>query len=358
MPALNFRRKRKRIPYFRPVFHLKLIALAILLGVLAAGLEALFTKKEKPVVYPSDQESRPHGSIQGVTTGGSQSKADASPPSSEPKDAAFVDRKAEIPRLGDTAAGGQQNSAELINRQSRVPAEELPEQISLSGVEDNRRVVPSEWEAWLKLFALLDAASYTEVITRAITPVSYLQLMGQPHVYRGRLVKTSGTVRRAHRVRPPKNPWGLDHYHQLWLQVDDHPADPVAVWAIDLPAEFPLGMTIEERAEVVGYFFKITTYVAADGKVRRAPLILAKTISWNQRPPIVQPDPRQALPYILSAAAGLAALATFWVWWRTKRSGHAQSEKGRPVFVYTDADEAPSPNRGHLASPASGSTCG
>jgi hypothetical protein len=77
-------------------------------------------------------------------------------------------------------------------------------------------------------------------------------------------------------------------------------------------------MNIEERVEVVGYFFKLMSYLAADGKIRRAPLILAKTVKWQPRPAVASQVRWDLLPFILGAALALTFCFLGWVYYRTR----------------------------------------
>lgn len=307
MAALQFGRLRKPVPYFRTAFHLKLILLAVALGVVVGGIEYLVSSSGEDPRFsdPISAEAIGIGTNRpGAGTGAGGTRAD---------------RPGEENTLGVASSAGQ--SPGISPGHGRTP----PARLVITGVQDNRRVVPSEWDQWLEVFRLLDESSAAALISAGAPRASYLQLMAQPESYRGRLIRTVGFVRRAHRVRPPNNPWNIEHYHQLWLQVDDHPDDPVAVWCIDLPSQFPLGMSIEERAEVVGYFFKVMTYVAGDGTLRRAPLILAKTIAWHPRPVIVHKPRWEAVPYVVVSAVVIAAFATGWIWWRTRPRRKAEA---------------------------------
>lgn len=342
MSALKFGTSRKPTPYFRPSFHLRLIGLAILLGILAAGLEIAWRRQSPQVVLlPEEQpqkelgdRARPEDSISPAPVGGTAAAREGSSTAEEPGPRPKAAAAEPFPDTFRREETSEASSLEVIARS-------LPTSIPLRGVEDNRRVVPSEWDEWLKVFAVLRAVPVREILSQQVARVSYLQLVGQPEVYRGKLIKTAGVVRRAHRTHTPKNPWGLETYHQLWLQVDDHPTDPVAVWVLDLPERFPLGMSVEERAEVVGYFFKIMPYLAADGTIRRAPLILARTVAWMPRPTLTHRPRWEALPYVFVAAGVLAAMATFWIWRRTasQKTGRARSSTP-PAFLVSFHEDA------------------
>ncbi len=314
MSPLRFGQAHKPVPYFRMAFHLRLISFAIVVGVLLASLEFLLLQpaESPPGQLPwsatqQEEVSEPSALDSRRELATAQGAPDTRPASASSSAVTF-------------APGAGSHGYQVL--ESLPPASPaaigLPRRLSLSGVEDNRRVVPSEWDEWLRVFHVLKEAPVAATTGADVPRGNYVQLMAQPQSYRGQLIKLAGFVRRAHRAQAPKNQWTIQQYHQLWLQVDDHRTDPVAVWCLDLPPNFPLGMEIEERAEVIGYFFKVMTYVAGDGTLRRAPLVLAKTVLWQQRPVVIHKPRWEAVPYVVLSAVIIAVLATMWIWWRTR----------------------------------------
>jgi hypothetical protein len=198
----------------------------------------------------------------------------------------------------------------------------------LEGIRDNKPLGPSEWDAWLHLLQLL-ATSDEAALRRASTgQVNFIQLLDQPEEYRGELVTTGGTIRRACRAKVPENEHGLDDYYQTWLFPADYPTDPIVVYCLHLPEGFPTGLEIEEQAEVTGFYFKVSVYQAADGTVRRAPLLLARTLHWRQKleaADTAPPSPVLLLPLIVGSAA-FALLVVGYVYYRTRRGGPSEVE--------------------------------
>lgn len=198
----------------------------------------------------------------------------------------------------------------------------------LKSVRDNRLLGPSEWAAWMHLFHVLEQTDEPTLERASSGRVSFVQLFEQSSAYRGELVTTAGTIRRAHPAKTPKNEHGLTDYYQAWLQPVDHPADPIAVWCLRLPKDLPTGMEIAEDVEVTGFYFKLLAYKAADGKIRRAPMLLARNVRWKKKPAVVEvprPGPIRLL-WMIAGSAAFAVLATAYVYYRTRAPAPARRE--------------------------------
>jgi hypothetical protein len=346
MAALKFGSPRPPAPYLHPTFQIRMVMLVGAAAVVLAVLQGLLTDAPFRKEWQENKGSggggianrdldtgwRPRGENEPwvtlseepvgrgleVSPTHSDRSSDHSDRSSDlsPGEAELLE-KAPLP--AQSSAGNF--PASQPPEKASVPSlakKSLPTRLVLPGIEDNRQLVPSEWPEWLRVFAHLQEVTLSELEGLDPEYVTFVQLFDQPQVYRGRLLGTVGFARRAHRVQPPRNDYGIRHYYQLWLQVDDHPSDPVALWCLELPPEFPLGMSIEERVEVVGYFFKLMSYLAGDGKIRRAPLILAKTVRWQRRPSVVPETRWDLLPLIVLAALALSVGVVTWVYFRTR----------------------------------------
>lgn len=115
-------------------------------------------------------------------------------------------------------------------------------------------------------------------------PVSRIELMGQPELYRGRLVSVSGWVRSARKkLLGPDSELGIPHYFVLWVRPVESKQGPYCVFSTELPAGFPdVGepfLDMNERVEIHGYPFKIRSYIAADSSVEPCPVIIARQLT-------------------------------------------------------------------------------
>lgn len=197
----------------------------------------------------------------------------------------------------------------------------------LAAVRDDTFFRAAEHDAWFHLLELLGEVEPGELAAASKGRVSFVQLFQQSNDYRGHVVRLRGIVRRAFPLQPPSNEYGIEQYYQLWFFPDDNPSSPVVLFCLELPDEFPTGMTLVERAEVVGFYFKRLAYEAAD-TLRTAPTVLARGVRWEPAPaadPVGPPDPGSPWGVFGAALVFSAALATY-VYWRT-RSGRMQRDR-------------------------------
>lgn len=246
----------------------------------------------------------------------------------------------EIPRDADIDTRLQRHDAEggipgtFFSPREVQPLPELSDEYFpgvnpayLESVRDDTFFRATEHDAWFHLLRLLDEADPVELAAASKGRVSFVQLFQQSSDYRGHVVRLRGTVRRAFPLQPPKNDYGIEQYYQLWLFPNDNPSSPVVLFCLNLPEGFPTGMTLVERAEVVGFYFKRLAYEAAD-TLRTAPTVLARGIQWKPAPapaPVGPPEPGSPWTVFGVALVFSAALAAY-VYWRT-RSGRVRPDR-------------------------------
>ncbi len=207
--------------------------------------------------------------------------------------------------------------------------------IDLSAIKDNARFLSKERPAWFALFAQLQARTSQQLAGAATAELTYAQLLGQPEVYRGRLVTVRGTVVREEVQQPAENDLGIETYHRLWLEPAGGGQWPLVVYVLDLPEQFPRGDKIRATILVRGFFFKNWSYPWQEG-MGLAPVVLAREVGWS--PPVVQPPTelptgRQTTMMVLGATA-FAGLAVWWAM-RSTRRGDVSLEQGRGALPNT-----------------------
>lgn len=176
-------------------------------------------------------------------------------------------------------------------------------------VKDDTAVRTVEHAALAHLIELLHTTAADQLNQAARTDVTYAQLYQQPPAYRGQLVQLAGQVRRADWIRAPRNDAGIERLAELWLQPEGAPANPLAVYCLELPPGFPQGVQLTEPVVVSGFFFKRWLYNARD-TLRTTPLVVGKTVTWRREPP-ASPTPvtgwEIARVLVIGAVCGLAA---------------------------------------------------
>lgn len=205
----------------------------------------------------------------------------------------------------------------------------------LATIRDDTVFRPAESLAWFHLFSVLETTPQDELDHASEGPVGYLQLNEQPNEYRGRLITISGTVRAAKLVAAPKNGFDIKEYYQLWLQPDRATDELVVLYCLELPADFPLGDNLDESATATGFFYKRWAY-ASQGGITTAPLVMAKILNWQPKPPappaVEQPLGEKLFTATIVAAA-LAAIALVFMIWRVRGA-----TSGRRVGAAKDDD--------------------
>jgi len=94
----------------------------------------------------------------------------------------------------------------------------------------------------------------------------------------------------------------------------------MVVYCLRLPDGFPTGMSLSEEAEITGFFFKRWAYKAQD-TMRSAPVLLARTVRWYERPEVAEEPPSSFLSLLLMIAgsAAVALAAAIYIAYRTRR---------------------------------------
>lgn len=179
-------------------------------------------------------------------------------------------------------------------------------------LKDNAVFLPAETEIWYRWLELLSQAAPHGLQSAPAARVGQLQLYQQTAEYRGKLVRMSGSVRRAHYISAPDNPPQIKGYWQCWL-FPGNATWPVVVYALEMPSGFPVGLEIEELVEFTGLVYKRWAYPSKEGPTV-APVVLAKTGQWTRRsPPAVQRIPGTLAIASAVAMAALLAIAVTWI---------------------------------------------
>jgi len=220
----------------------------------------------------------------------------------------------------------------------------------LTNIRDDTYFRPVEKDTWFYLFSILDTASERALDEQSLGDVSVLQLYRQTDSYRGKLVDIRGTVRRAHRVIAPHNERGIESYWQLWLFEKDGLTAPCVVYALDLPSDFPSGMSVEAPVELTGFAYKRWAYQGAKGELMVAPVVLAKNATWLRTKETPQPSvTSEQLFWSIAMALAVSFVIVRWtmIWSgssRRRAQPGGEAAEDRPVnFEFIDPRKDDSP---------------
>ena len=169
----------------------------------------------------------------------------------------------------------------------------------------------SDLPAWHRFWGLI----LDESVTPAAQPVTPVQLVAQPDVWRfnpvrlkGRLV--SGRSRKAKQYGPL---YKQEQWYEWWIG-NPHGSDEL--WCV-YTATKPDSIEVSDRfadfdinIEVDGYFYKIRSYVDAQSKANHCPLILAKSLSVNRVVnPVAAASWKPSASVLVGSIAGVMVLA-------------------------------------------------
>jgi hypothetical protein len=198
--------------------------------------------------------------------------------------------------------------------------------------DDTPWIRNDEIDAWLNLWSALATSSDAAIARGSVGEVGFVELFAQPQAYRGKLVTMRGVARQAVYLQAAKNEADIEGYHRVVLQPESGPDEPVFVYVLDLPAGFPQGEKIRAEIAATGYFFKRMVYSTQDaGDLRRAPVIMARTLAWQQPSPDLAKKNGPFVGFLLGATA-LAIIAFGAVsYWASRRSMSSRIQRPKAL---------------------------
>jgi len=219
---------------------------------------------------------------------------------------------------GGALGGGKNFEPPIVATKKHAVGENVSDALAL--VKDNTYFRPAESAAWFGLFARLQNRNARQLREEGLGEVTYVQLLEQPEVYRGRVVTVRGTLRREEVERPAKNSLGIETYHRLVIQPRGGGHWPFVVYCLELPSSFPRGDDLQAPIAVTGFFFKNWSYAWQDG-LGIAPVVLASNVDWQPAvaAPIRRAPSGQKLTAAIVAACLFAALTVSLVLRNTRR---------------------------------------
>jgi hypothetical protein len=170
----------------------------------------------------------------------------------------------------------------------------------LAVVRDDDVFRGREHDAFFHLLGLLDKTDDRALAKASLGPITFAQLFRQSSTYRGQVVTIRGQARQVYAPDVPRNKYGIERYHQVWIQPDDNPTDPMVAYVLELPPGFPAETTVREPVELTGFFYKRWAYAAQDN-IRTTPLLLARSFRWG---PAASPTQEHDLTVWIGATLG------------------------------------------------------
>jgi hypothetical protein len=233
-------------------------------------------------------------------------------------------------------------------------------------VEDGRRLVPGDTEAFFDVLAAAGRAAPGAIEAAAGPPADLMPLL-DPAVdwfaaHRGEAITVEGIVRRVTRIGidspSRRSQVGRGHYWELVvfvttpvISVDGSLQDsyPLICCILDLPEAMPTGDHLAERIRLSGFAFKRYRYpvppirisssaqeTTLPGSARETPLILGRDARWQTRP---QPSRSRPLDWLGPGAILLMVLLISWAV-LTRRTSLPTGRESAPVRVFPPQNDA------------------
>ncbi|MBC7816233.1 MAG: terpene cyclase/mutase family protein, partial [Planctomycetaceae bacterium] len=152
-----------------------------------------------------------------------------------------------------------------------------------------------------RMLGWAEAQSFAELQRRVERDAEMKDLIEQPDKSRGRPVRLRLHIRRLLEWEPPENPLGVKRMYEAWGSASDTSVVPCVVIFTELPAGMKVGEEVRIDGDFAGYFLKVMSYSAQDGKKRGVPLLVgrlqhrAEQEDAPEKPPGEEaPDPDRA----------------------------------------------------------------
>ncbi len=232
----------------------------------------------------------------------------------------------------EPALRGLVNVEAAGNRDAIGEISTMLDEVARSLVVDGTKIPnPSDH---LFVLRLLQQIGSTDVPAEsAAQSVTQIQLANQPEFYRGKLVTFRGRIRAARSIPSRQG----NEFYELWVQPSDGATIPLCVFVTHLPNEFnppgPKLTTMDLPTEIIGYFFKVRSYLTPSKHVQFCPTLFAfrPRVFIDSTPTALMPA-----PWLLAALAmvgvGIAVVCA-----RLVYRGSLPQPKVRPVHHAVEA---------------------
>lgn len=221
----------------------------------------------------------------------------------------------------------------LMAQTGELPVIPPEDAYGLQDVTDNTFLSAEDRPAY---FGLLDHASLIESSKLRLAARKFVQerkektglptfvdMIKNPVAFRGKPVILRGHLHLTQSYDARDNDYGIETLYDVSFFDEDSQTNLTTVIFLEKPDNLEVGGEMVNGVEIVGYFLKNYLYDSQDNHTRKAPLIMAKTITIQESkplPPVVSP----AIAYGAILAGFLVLIAV--IWW-TQRGDRKQYEK-------------------------------
>ncbi|HEY2784496.1 MAG TPA: hypothetical protein VGJ05_05920 [Fimbriiglobus sp.] len=222
------------------------------------------------------------------------------------------------------------------------------------GIKDDARLQTErenldEFLSYNEVVEFANQFSAANLEAHARRDVSYQDLMSRSRAdYKLDLIRFEGKLWRVKRftATAPLEDAGISTLYEGWLYLNGN-VDPVCILFSELPEGITPALQLDPPPHVrfAGYSFKVMRYESEDkdngtsarGKIRRAPLLIGKSVTVVPVPVFIPGSDWQGtfVPVLLSGLGALSAVGIGLAWWfrrgdRTARAKLAQRTQQNP----------------------------
>lgn len=186
----------------------------------------------------------------------------------------------------------------------------------LQNVRDNERIFSSEEGAWNHLATLLAETPEKTIEAHCVGRVLYAQLSAQPEVYRGKIIRSRGTVVSVQKLQRMAFEMSVPEMYQIIYLPVESPEEPTIVSVLSLPEGFPMGENLRERIALTGFFYKVNPYATVGQDFHFAPLMMAKTVQWTPHVEAEQ-EAQELFPFWIPLLFAILLSGICWTFFET-----------------------------------------
>lgn len=175
-----------------------------------------------------------------------------------------------------------ENTSRLADETEKEPLAGMDESV-LAVVEDRTPLFHKEAPAVKMLVELLQETPAEKLQKACLGRVLFAQYTQQPDVYRGKLILLRGVAVSAGEEKVFDKDLGLEKWYPVWMLPEDCPNEPIVVYCLELPENFPTGEDIRQKVSFNAFFLKMWPYASHIG-VRSTALFYAQKPQWTNIP--------------------------------------------------------------------------
>jgi hypothetical protein len=167
--------------------------------------------------------------------------------------------------------------------------------------DDTPWIRPSEYPTWYHFWTVLKEVP-TRTLSDGAQTVGFVELFQQPKAFRSKPVAIEGSARRANYVEVDDPQSTVPGYYRVIVWPKGGPPEPIFLYCLELPSGFPTGDEIAADITATGLFFKRMVYPTEhEGDLRRAPVIMARSLNWKQPQETTPKSDSSTIRFIIAA---------------------------------------------------------